>query len=419
MKILHVVHAYSPAIGGSEFLVQQVSEYLANEAGEDVTVFTTFAYNTALFTNPHSPSLPTDKAEETLHGVKIKRFPVRNRWGRFLYLFQYIWYRLRLWGNGRVRMLFYGPISPQMKKAVKDSTADIIAAAPFPLNHTNYVFKNRGKKPVVLIGCIHTADKHGFTNPRIIKNIKKAAGYIALTQYEKEYLVRQWGIDEKKIRVIGVGLPTVTTGPAPGSSARKDGAGLHHRLGIPGDAPVIAFVGQHGLHKGLDALIPAMLMVWHRFPAARLIIAGGRSPFTDSFKKLSKLVDRRERILFLENIDESAKEEILTGCDIFTTPSGFESFGITILEAWKHKRPVVACRIPVTMNLIREYETGVLVDYKNPLELAEALKELLADPELCKKLGENGYRHLLKNYSREVVGQRYHEFYREVTEGVG
>jgi glycosyltransferase involved in cell wall biosynthesis len=422
MKILHVVHAYWPAIGGSEFLMQQVSEYLANKAEEDVTVYTTFAYNTSLFTTPHAPSLPEDKKEETLNGVKIRRFPVRNRWGKVLYVLQYILYRLRVWGNGRVRMLFYGPISPQMKKAIKKSSADIIAAAPFPLNHTNYVFKNQGKKPVVLIGCIHTTDKHGFTNPRIIKNIKRADGYIALTQHEKEYLTHQWGIDEKKICVIGVGIEVDTEPTPPGQQI------LRKLLEIAESDPIIAFVGQHGLHKGIETLLLAMPLVWHRFPEARLIIAGGMSPFTDAIKELSLFIDNQtnintnkskeeKRIFFLDNIDEQLKSEILSECDIFTTPSGFESFGITILEAWKRKKPVIACRIPATMNLIEEYETGMLVDYKNSRELAEALVELIADPHLRKIMGEKGYQKLIKEYSREVVGKQYYEFYQEVVNG--
>lgn len=419
MKILHVVHAYEPAVGGTEFLVKQVSEYLANDAKEDVTVFTTFAYNTALFTDPNAPSLPVEKREETLNGVKIRRFPVRNRWGRPLYFLQYVFYRLRLWGNGKLRMLFYGPISPLMKKAIKDSDADIIAAAPFPLNHTNYVFKNRGKKPVVLIGCIHTADRHGFDNPRIIKNIERAAGYVALTRHEKDYLAQRRGIDEKKIRVIGVGL---SVAEEPGSDKKKD---IRRELGIAEDAPVIAFVGQHGLHKGIETLLLAMPMVWQSFPGARVIIAGGTSPFSGLFKELSGFMapgpgadgekeEQEKRVFFLENIDEALKNDILAGCDIFTTPSGFESFGITILEAWKRRKPVVACRIHATMSLVEEYETGLLVDYKNPLELAEALKELIADPDLRKKLGDKGFEKLTNNYSRQVVGKQYHQFYREV-----
>jgi len=316
-------------------------------------------------------------------------------------------------------MLYYGPISSQMKKAIKEFSPDIIVAAPFPLNHINYVFK--AGVPVVLIGCIHTADRHGFCNPRIVKQVKRAAGYIALTAHEKEYLVQQWGIDEKKIRVIGVGLSIDNNQTflevqepffkkVPGRRRH-----FYETLGIPGDVPVVAFVGQHGLHKGIETLILAMGMVWERFPGVRLIVAGGVSPFTESFKELARFMDGGgTRIFFLDNIDESMKEDILSGCDIFSTPSGFESFGITILEAWKRRRPVVACRIAATMNLIEEYETGLLVDYKDARELAGALCELLADPGLREAIGEKGFRKLVETYSRRVVGKQYHDFYREV-----
>lgn len=178
---------------------------------------------------------------------------------------------------------------------------------------------------------------------------------------------------------------------------------------------MIAFVGQHGLHKGIEMLILAMGIVWERFPGVRLIVAGGVSPFTESFKELARFMDGSgTRIFFLDNIDEAMKEDILSGCDIFSTPSGFESFGITILEAWKRRRPVVACRIAATMNLIEEYETGLLVDYKDARELAGALCELLADPGLRETIGEKGYRKLVETYSRRVVGKQYHDFYREV-----
>ncbi len=244
-----------------------------------------------------------------------------------------------------------------------------------------------------------------------------------MTQHETEYLIHRWGIDEKKLWVIGVGIE-VDTDPTPPGQKR-----LRKLLGISETAPVIAFVGQHGLHKGIETLLLAMPLVWNRFPRARVIIAGGVSLFTDAFKELSAFIDnqnqnhtknninenkKEKRVFFLDNIDEQLKSDILSGCDIFTTPSGFESFGITILEAWKCKKPVVACRIPATMNLIEEYETGVLVDYKNARELAGALKELIADPDLRKTMGEKGYQKLIKKYSWNVVGKQYHEFYREV-----
>jgi glycosyltransferase involved in cell wall biosynthesis len=430
MKILHLIHAYHPAIGGSEYLMQQVSEYLAAEAGDDVTVFTTFAYNSGLFTNPNVQPMPANKSEEVINRVKIKRFPVINRWAKLLYVIQYILYRLRFPGNGFLRMLYYGPLSPQMKKAVKEFKADVIVSAPFPLNHMNYGFKNKHKAPVILVGCMHTADKHGFHNPRLRALVRKARGYIALTPHEKNFLVKKWGIEAEKIIVPGIGIDI--HGPA----ARTGAIPVREELGCGPQDPVIAFVGQHGLHKGINTLIQAMPQVWNKHPKAHLIIAGGTTPFTDSFKYEAYLTERavhiyrcedesqrfcfpaHQRICFMDNIDESRKYEILEACDIFASPSGFESFGITILEAWLKKKPVVAGDIHATRNLVEDGETGLLAEYKDKQELAAALIRLIENPQLRKAIGEKGRQKLEKNYTKEIIGKKYREFYKIFARGV-
>lgn len=415
MKILHLIHAYSPAIGGSEYLVKQVAEYLANEAGDDVTVFTTFAYNSGLFTGRSKEAMPETRKHETINNVKVRRFPVTNRWAKLLYIIQYILYRLRFPGNGFWRMLYYGPISPQMKQAVMESDADIIVCAPFPLNHMSYGFKNRKKAPVVLTGCMHTADRHGFHNPRIEKLVRKAHGYIALTRHEKEFLVQKWGVDEEKITVIGVGIEE--RAPEPPAKVKK----IREIAGFPQDAPMIAFVGQHGLHKGIDTLIKAMPAVWQESPGARLLIAGGATPFTEDFKKLAADAGREytaagggARIFFLDNIDEDRKYEILEACDIFASPSGFESFGITLLEAWSKKKPVVACDILATRSLIQHDKTGFLAEYRDHRQLAGTLIKLLQDPALRERTGANGFEKWRKNYTKSIIGKQYRGVYGKI-----
>lgn len=407
MKVLHLVHAYYPAIGGSEYLIQQVSEYLANRVGDDVSIFTTFAYNSSLFTNPATQPMGEERVEEVIKNVKIRRFPVINRCAKLLYIIQYILYRIRFPGNGFLRMLYYGPISPEMKKKVRNFKADMIVSAPFPLNHMNYGFKNRGKAPVILVGCCHTSDKHGFHNPRILKLIKMADGYIALTPHEKDYLVNKWAIDATKIEVIGVGIDI----PKPKANSNQ----IREAAGFGLKDPVIAFVGQHGLHKGIKTLIEAMPLVWRKFPDARLIIAGGTTPFTESFKRLATQIELYgNRIHFFDNVNEDHKYEIIETCDIFASPSGLESFGITILEAWMKKKPVVACNIEVTRHLIQDGETGFLVEYENTSQLVETLIRLIEDPNLRKKAGEKGYEQVKKKFTKEIIGKKYRDFYDKI-----
>ena len=77
MKILHVVQGYYPAIGGTEWLIQRLSEELVRQFQDDVTVFTTDCLNGEGFFKPEAPRLKAGWEER--RGVKIRRFPVQRR----------------------------------------------------------------------------------------------------------------------------------------------------------------------------------------------------------------------------------------------------------------------------------------------------------------------------------------------------
>ena len=76
MKILHVVQAYHPAIGGSEWLTKNFSEHLVSRYGDQVTVFTTNVYKPEAFWRTKGPLMPP--GEEVINGVTVRRFKIFN-----------------------------------------------------------------------------------------------------------------------------------------------------------------------------------------------------------------------------------------------------------------------------------------------------------------------------------------------------
>ncbi len=119
MKILHVTQGYHPAIGGTEWLVQRVSEELVRQFGDEVTVFTTNCYNGEGFFTPSSPRMPVGWDE--IKGVKVRRFPVSSRISQFLRFPQSVAYNLGLPGNQYLRAWASGPIIPELKKKSKNT----------------------------------------------------------------------------------------------------------------------------------------------------------------------------------------------------------------------------------------------------------------------------------------------------------
>jgi hypothetical protein len=73
LRILHVVQGYAPAIGGTERVVQRLSEEILRQYGDEVTVFTTDAFSAEAFPRPSLPRMAP--GWETRNGVHIRRFP--------------------------------------------------------------------------------------------------------------------------------------------------------------------------------------------------------------------------------------------------------------------------------------------------------------------------------------------------------
>ena len=407
MKVAHFVQGYQPAIGGTEYLIQRVSEELANTFRDEVTVYTTNAYNCEAFTHPGTKVMPA--GEEVIDNVTVKRYPVFNRLAPALRAAQKAAFRFRLPRNDLIRTVYSGPLLPGIWSDLGRVDADVVAASSFPLMHMHYagIAARRTGAPLVLHGGLHPDDAWGFDRSVIYKAIAKADAYIANTTFERDFLLGK-DIDGEKIHVVGVGTD-------PEKFAGVDASVVRERLGWP-DGPIIAFVGQQGGHKGIETLLKAMPLVWRRLPEVKLIIAGSRTNYSPVLDGLIESFDseERKRVVTIPDFEEKEKAEIIAAADVFASPSGFESFGITYLEAWAAGKPVIGCRSGAVPSVITDGQDGILVDYKDNRELAGVLLELLFDGRLRDVLAANGRRKVMENYTWKIVGERFRSVYAKV-----
>jgi hypothetical protein len=103
MKILHVVHGYPPSMGGSQWLIKNLSEQLLTRYHDEVTVFTTVAYNTEYFWGADKTAMEAGTERST--ASTVRRFPVFNRLNFARRLLASLFYRLRLPYNDWFRTL--------------------------------------------------------------------------------------------------------------------------------------------------------------------------------------------------------------------------------------------------------------------------------------------------------------------------
>ncbi|MEJ2598479.1 MAG: glycosyltransferase family 4 protein [Anaerolineales bacterium] len=406
MKILHVTQGYTPAIGGTELLIQKVSEELVRQFGDEVTVFTTNCYSGDAFYTPNLPRLPV--GWEQINGVRVRRFPVYSRVSRLFSPFRPSLRKSIFPGSQYFRTLFNGPLIPGLSRAIRQADFELAGASSFPLLHMFQTLSaaHRTGRPCVLHGGLHPQDEWGFQRPMIYRAIRQADGYIANTEYEARYVIDR-GASPAKVRVVGVGVDLDAFQPVSPQEARQ-------RLGLD-EAPIVGFIGQIAGHKGVDTLVRAMPVVWEVEPHARLLIAGARTLFSESLEHTIRQLPAQDqaKITLRYNFTDEEKPWLYAALDVFAFPSGFESFGIAYLEAWAMKKAVIGTWRGAIPSVISAGRDGLLVDFQNESLLAEAILLLLRNPRLACSLGEAGYAKVKARYTWPEIARRFRQTYLE------
>jgi glycosyltransferase involved in cell wall biosynthesis len=194
-----------------------------------------------------------------------------------------------------------------------------------------------------------------------------------------------------------------------------DGAaskGLRAELGIPDDASLVGEVARLCDVKGQRELIEALAQV----PDARAVLVGVDLEQGGAYEAdLARTAERlgvRDRIVFAGRRDNAAA--LLAELDVFALPSWTEGLPLVILEAMARRRPVVATPVGGTPEVVVDGETGLLVPPRNPEALADALRRLLADADLRRRMGDAGYERVRTRFSADAMTARVLEIYDEV-----
>ncbi len=408
MNILHCLHNYHPARGGSEWLMQNVSERLVSR-GHTVKVIATNAYSTEDYFLPGKGKNLIQESETRINGVDVKRVPFTRKGAGLLNCLRKVGSRIRFPFSEQIRMRAWGPRSRDYSREILASQGfDIVAACPLPTLNVWYAWKAAQKTnlPFILIPCYHTEDPWTYSNRWYFRMLSQANAVITLTDWERDHLLHSADLDPKRIHTLGVGIDIAEDTPD---------IDIRTKYGIQ-QKTIVLFLGQHGAHKGIIDLIYAMRFVWANISDVALVIAGNPTAHTQEIKRAIKefTQEQQDRIYLIEGFPEEEKRPLLRRADVFVSVSAFESFGIVFLEAWREKLPVIGCRRGGAARLIQEFENGLKVQAGNTAELAGALCELLENPNSRKRMGENGYKMVVANYSWDAIISKWENLYHDV-----
>lgn len=99
--------------------------------------------------------------------------------------------------------------------------------------------------------------------------------------------------------------------------------------------------------------------------------------------------------------------EYLSEIDVYVLITGYDTFGMTTLEAEMVKTPVIATNVGGTSEAMIENKTGFLVKQGNHKDLIEKINMLLNDQKLRKEFGETGHTFVKENFSWEDIAKRF------------
>lgn len=110
-------------------------------------------------------------------------------------------------------------------------------------------------------------------------------------------------------------------------------------------------------------------------------------------KKLSSYVQLKGKI------PNEKVPEALAEMDIYCVASYQESFGVSLLEAMACELPVVATATDGAKEILEDRVEGILVDTRNPEQIALAWQDLMEDGQKRKEMGKKGRKKVMKSYT--------------------
>jgi len=205
------------------------------------------------------------------------------------------------------------------------------------------------------------------------------------------YLIERQKVPAAKIEVIHNALPA---GFGRGKDFDRGSARENYGL-MPGCAG-IAFVGALSERKGLPVLLRALQLLETK--GWRLLVAGDGEE-RGRYERAASDMGLGERVRFLGNVPEREVERLLRAADVLVLPSYMEAMPYVILEAMACALPVVASGIYGITEMTVDGETGILVPAGDSERLSGALRALLADDALRRRMGENARKRFEKYFT--------------------
>lgn len=221
----------------------------------------------------------------------------------------------------------------------------------------------------------------------------------------------------KSVRTLyGADLPAGRTRVVP--------LGMRPRASKPAKMPGkvnLLFVGRLEKRKGIEALLAAVPRLLDRHPDLAVTIAGDDTipnergmAYKDEFLRAHSGMPFLDRVRFEGKVDDDRLFGLYAGCDVFTSPSTYESFGLIFLEAMMFGKPVVGCRSGGMPEIIEDGASGLLAEPGDADSLFACLDRLVGDAPLRRTFGERALEIYRTRFTVDATAAETESFLRRL-----
>lgn len=379
-KIAVVVQRYGLEInGGAEYHARLIAEKLSKYFS--IEVFTTTAHDYVTWDHFYK------KQQESLNGILVNRFRVEKPRDpeAFGKIQRHIFEEEHALADEMGWLEEEGPLVPELIKTLEKREKEFAYFIFFSYRYY-HSFHGVGKFSRKAI-LVPTAEHDQVIYLSLFKDFfNLPAAIIYNSPEEKELINRISGNTAICADVVGVGSEVPD---------RFEPQGTCARLGIKGR--YFVYIGRLDENKGVPELFAFYLrLLAEEKIALKLLLIG---------KAYIPIPEHRDivHVGFQEN---KVKFDLLQGAEFLVMPSQFESLSMVALEAWAIGKPVLANgRTEVLRGQCQRSQAGLW--YGNYDEFKETFLTLQAHSDLRERLGANGKKFFLENYSWETIEDKY------------
>lgn len=245
-----------------------------------------------------------------------------------------------------------------------------------------------GNRAIIFINAFKSTNIPvvGVSHNYSYKHLKKCDYVIVLTEQLKNYLIEH-GFEPN----ILLNIPNMIR--ISNDYVKK-----------PYQSPVI--IGSFGRFvnkKGFKYLIESINLLKQRNYNIRLLLGGGGEEKELLIQKVQEF-DLEKEVTFVDWVND--KDSFFNQIDIFCLPSITEPFGIILLEAIEHSKPIVSTKSGGPEEIIRDSTDGLLVEVESAQDIANKLQMIIDNENWGHKLSYSAYERIKENYSIDLVAKK-------------